>query len=69
MRPSSRRPDRMVELVQKMLDLHQQLPNVAGAAQKSTLQTMIARIDRDIDQLVYELYDLTPDEIQIVEGD
>jgi type I restriction-modification system DNA methylase subunit len=33
-----------------------------------TLQSEIARIDAEIDQLVYELYGLTEEEIRIVEG-
>ncbi len=32
------------------------------------LQSEIDRIDREIDQMVYELYDLTDEEIAIVEG-
>ena len=33
-----------------------------------SLETQIAATDRQIDNLVYELYGLTPDEIQIVES-
>lgn len=33
-----------------------------------TLQSEITRLDREIDQLVYELYELTEEEIRIVEG-
>ncbi len=33
------------------------------------LKTEINRIDKEIDQMVYELYDLTEDEIKIVEGE
>jgi len=33
------------------------------------LQSHITRLDREIDQLVYELYGLTAEEIRIVEGD
>jgi hypothetical protein len=32
------------------------------------LQSEITRIDAEIDQLVYELYGLTEEEIKIVEG-
>jgi hypothetical protein len=31
-------------------------------------QRKIAITDRQIDELVYELYDLTPDEIAVAEG-
>ena len=40
--------------------------------QKTTataLKTLIDTTDRDIDQMVYALYDLTPEEIAIVKGD
>ena len=36
--------------------------------EKKSLETQIAATDRQIDQLVYELYGLTAKEIQIVEG-
>ena len=32
------------------------------------LQRTIARVDKEIDRLVYELYGLTEEEIKIVEG-
>jgi hypothetical protein len=40
----------------------------ADAADKARIQTRIDATDRQIDRLVYDLYDLTPDEIAIVEG-
>ena len=35
---------------------------------KNFYESKCATLDRQIDQLVYELYDLTPEEIAIVEG-
>lgn len=35
---------------------------------KNFFESKCATLDRQIDQLVYELYDLTPDEIANVEG-
>jgi hypothetical protein len=35
--------------------------------EKTQLQRQISAADRQIDRLVYELYDLTPEEIAIVE--
>jgi len=35
---------------------------------KANLQRQIDATDAQIDKLVYELYELTPDEIKIVEG-
>jgi len=37
------------------------------AQDKTHLQRRIAATDKEIDQLVYQLYDLTPEEIKIVE--
>ncbi len=36
-------------------------------AAAQALQTQIAQTDREIDQLVYELYGLTADEIKLIE--
>jgi hypothetical protein len=62
------RHDRMVSLVQRMLDLHQQLQTVNSEASKQRLQRDIAATDEKIDARVYELYGLTAEEIRIVEG-
>lgn len=61
------RHDKMVELVQRMLDLHEQLAAAKTEHEKIVLQRRIAATDRQIDQLVYELYGLTQEEIKIVE--
>ena len=44
------------------------LPKAKTALEKTALQRMIASTDRQIDELVYDLYGLTKDEIRIVEG-
>ncbi|NPV63321.1 MAG: N-6 DNA methylase [Methanotrichaceae archaeon] len=61
------RHDRMVSLVQTMLDLHKQLAEVRGEHERTLLQRRIEATDRQIDALVYELYGLTEEEIRIVE--
>jgi len=61
------RHDRMVELVEGMLTLHKRLGEVKTEHQKTVLQRQIEATDRQIDRLVYELYDLTEEEIAIVE--
>jgi len=38
-------------------------------AEKATLQNAVTATDQQIDQLVYELYGLTAEEIKLVEGD
>jgi hypothetical protein len=40
----------------------------AGSADLAALEAEIARLDREIDERVYELYGLTPEEIAVVEG-
>jgi len=61
------RHDRMVKLVDSMLSLHKQLSEARSAAQKEVTQRQINATDAEIDRLVYELYGLTDDEIEIVE--
>jgi fido (protein-threonine AMPylation protein) len=60
--------DKMVALVERMLDLHQRLASANSPDDKTRLQRQIAATDREIDSLVYDLYGLTEDEIRIVEG-
>jgi len=62
------RHDRMVSLVERMLALHKQAAEARTDQEKAVAQRQIELIDRQIDRLVYELYDLTDDEIAIVEG-
>jgi hypothetical protein len=59
--------DRLVNLVASMLSLHRQLAAVKSEAQKEIIARQISATDAEIDRLVYELYDLTEDEIRIVE--
>jgi type I restriction-modification system DNA methylase subunit/predicted type IV restriction endonuclease len=60
--------DQMVKLVEQMLNLHKQLSKAKVPQTKTVLQRQIETADRQIDQLVYELYRLTKEEIKIVEG-
>ena len=60
--------DRMVELVDDMLDLHRQLPRL-GDEGRRVAQMRIDATDREIDELVYWLYGLSEDEVRIVESD
>ena len=60
--------DQMVNLVDQMLNLNRKL-NIAKLPQeKNLLQRQIEATDKQIDQLVYNLYDLTDEEIKIVES-
>jgi hypothetical protein len=51
-----------------MLDLHGSLTTVQSSHDRTLIQRQIEQTDREIDRLVYELYDLTPAEIAVVEG-
>jgi len=62
------RHDRMVEMVEQMLALNKQLAITNTAHEKTALQRQIDATDRQIDQLVYDLYGLTEEEIRIVEN-
>ena len=48
--------------------MHKQLPEAKTGQEQTLIQRQIDATDRQIDKLVYELYDLTEDEIKIVEG-
>ncbi|MFQ5853785.1 MAG: Eco57I restriction-modification methylase domain-containing protein, partial [Candidatus Binatia bacterium] len=61
------RHDRIVSMVKRMLDLYKQLASAKNPNDKTRLQREIEATDRQIDQLVYELYGLTEEEIKIVE--
>jgi len=60
------RHDKMVTLVEQMLDLHKQLAKSKNPNDKDHVQREIGATEREIDQLVYELYALTDEEIKIV---
>ena len=62
------RHERMVGLVERMLSLHERLAGAGISREKTVIGHQIAATDRQIDRLVYDLYGLTEDEIQIVEG-
>ncbi|MGA9365434.1 MAG: TaqI-like C-terminal specificity domain-containing protein [Bacteroidota bacterium] len=62
------RHDRMVEMVEQMLALHKQLASAKTEHEKTALQRQIDATDKQIDELVYELYGLTEEEIKIVEN-
>jgi len=61
--------DKLVALVEKMLALHQQLAAAKTPQDTTLLQRQIAATDKQIDQLVYQLYGLTDEEIALVEGE
>ncbi|HET9417741.1 MAG TPA: hypothetical protein VFO30_00235 [Chthoniobacterales bacterium] len=58
----------MVSLVERILELHKELAAARSEHAQTNLQRQIDASDAQIDQLVYELYDLTPEEIKIVQS-
>jgi hypothetical protein len=60
------RHDKMVSLVERMLELHKRNPRTPQ--EKESLAGEIKSTDRAIDELVYQLYGLSEDEIRIVES-
>jgi hypothetical protein len=66
--PDKAHHDRMVGLVEKMLELHKRLAAAKGESGKPAIERLIAATDSEIDRLVYDLYGLTAEEINIVEG-
>jgi hypothetical protein len=58
---------RMVQMVEQMLSLNKQMGAAKTSHEKTALQRQIDATDQQIDQLVYELYGLTDEEIRIVE--
>ncbi len=61
------RHDKMVRLVEGMLELNKKLQAARVPDEKTMIKRQIDATDRQIDMLVYELYGLTDDEIAIVE--
>jgi hypothetical protein len=68
-RADKSRHDRLVVLVDKMLGLMPKLRLATADSEKAVLQNAVTATDQQIDTLVYDLYDLTPEEIQLVEDD
>jgi adenine-specific DNA-methyltransferase len=62
------RHDHIVSLVDQMLDLNKRLAESKVPQTTEMLRRQIKSTDRQIDQLVYKLYNLTEEEIKIVES-
>ena len=61
------RHDKMVGLVERILALHKKLDAAAIPADKELYRRQIETTDQQIDALVCELYELTDEEIKIIE--
>ncbi len=60
---------RMIALVDRMLALTPKFRAVETNKERAILQNAVTATDQKIDQLVYELYGLTPEEIALIEGE
>ncbi|GIL16003.1 MAG: adenine methyltransferase [Chloroflexota bacterium] len=61
------RHDKMVALVERMLVLQRERASAQTETDQQIFQRQIDATDKLIDALVYELYDLSPEEIRLVE--
>ena len=59
----------LIELVNKMLEFNKNITNCKTPKDEKMLKLQITKTDEKINQLVYELYDLTDEEIAIVENE
>lgn len=64
----AKKEKKIVNLVTQMLQAKQQQTNAITERDKNFIENQIASLDTQIDNLVYELYGLTDEEIRIVEG-
>ena len=60
--------DKISSLATQMLTAKKQLQQAKTESDKDYLQRKCDSIDKQIDQIVYQLYGLTEEEIKIVEG-
>jgi len=60
--------DALVLLVNKMLELKQKEANEVGDHQKTQIARQIGATEKQIDTAIYQLYNLTDDEIKVIEG-
>jgi len=57
-----------VELVDQIMELKNPLAPLKGGTLSESAQAEVSYLENQIDQLVYKLYDLTEEEIQLIEG-
>ena len=60
--------DKIVSFVDQMLEAKKQLQTAKTDKDKTYYERRCETLDRQIDQLVYELYGLTEEEIRIIEN-
>ncbi len=60
--------DRLVALVDRMLDLHKKKAALPPSAERERIEREIAVTDEKIDEIVYGLYGITEEERRVIEG-
>ena len=60
--------DKVVGLVEKMIDAKKTLAHARTDKDREFYERYCENLDRQIDEVVYQLYDITPDERKIIEG-
>ena len=65
---SGEQQEKLVGLVERMLELHQRKGTVRTSDAKTRVRREIDATDRQIDGLAYELYGLTDEDIALVEA-
>jgi len=60
--------DRLVSLVDRMLDLHKKKNSLPPSAEREKIEREITVTDEKIDEIIYGLYGIKEEEIRIVEG-
>ncbi|MBE0680554.1 MAG: hypothetical protein IH589_01460 [Anaerolineales bacterium] len=60
--------DLQVQFLERILALHKSLASAHNPQGVDRLEREVESVDKAIDGLVYQLYGLFPDEINIVEG-
>lgn len=60
--------DRVVALVEKMIEAKRTLADARTERDRELYERYCENLDRQIDDLVYQLYDITPEERKIIEG-
>jgi adenine-specific DNA-methyltransferase len=59
--------DQVVNIVRQILDLTEQVDHLKIQSQIDEMKTKINYLEEKVDRIFYELYELTPDEIKIIE--
>ena len=65
---STKNDNELTKYVDVLLKLNEELKEVKIASKAEQLKQRIAHSEERINELVYGLYDLTPDEIKIIEN-